>query len=60
MSFLATFSMVKEISGDSTHVLVKVISDAKDHITGPVSPFDPQAFRQMMMEQMMKEKQQSP
>jgi hypothetical protein len=52
--------MVKEIDGHSTNVLVKVITDAKDRITGPVSPFDPQAFRQLMMEQMMKERQQNP
>jgi hypothetical protein len=50
----------KEISGEPTYVLLKVITDAKDHITGPVSPFDPQAFCRMMMEQMMKEKQQDP
>jgi len=57
---VSPFGMVKEIDGHSTNVLVKVITDAKDHITGPVSPFDPQAFRQLMMEQMMKERQQNP
>jgi hypothetical protein len=57
---VSPFGMVKEIDGNSTNVLVKVITGAKDHITGPVSPFDPQAFRQLMMEQMMKEKQQNP
>jgi hypothetical protein len=56
---VSPFGMVKEIDGNSTNVLVKVITGAKDHITGPVSPFDPQAFRQLMMEQMMKEKQQN-
>jgi hypothetical protein len=57
---VSPFGMVKEIDGHSTNVLVKVITDAKDRITGPVSPFDPQAFRQLMMEQMMKERQQNP
>lgn len=57
---VSPFGMVKEIDGHSTNVLVKVITDAKDHITGPVSPFDPQAFRQLIMEQMMKERQQNP
>lgn len=53
---VSPFGMVKEINGASTDVLVKVITDAKDHITGPVSPFDPQLFRQMIMEQMGKQR----
>jgi hypothetical protein len=52
--------MVKKVASGSTQVLVKVLTDWKDHITGPVTPFDPQAFCQMMMDQMMKEKQQNP
>ena len=43
--------MVKSVEPSSTLVLVKVISDAKDHITGPVQPFNPQAFGQLMQNQ---------
>jgi hypothetical protein len=32
-------------------VLVKVISGATDHITGPVTKFDPQMMRQQMEQQ---------
>jgi hypothetical protein len=53
---ISPFGMVKEINGNSTQVLVKVITDAKDHITGPVTPFDPQLFRQMIMEQAGKQR----
>jgi hypothetical protein len=45
------FGMVKEIGSGSPQVLVKIITDAKDHITGPVTPFDPRVFQQMMMNQ---------
>ena len=44
-------------------VLVKLITDAQDHITGPVTKFDPEAMkRQMMdkMQQMQQQKQQKP
>ncbi|MGH9743984.1 MAG: hypothetical protein ACRD51_16690 [Candidatus Acidiferrum sp.] len=41
---ISPFGMVKEIEPNQTQVLVKVITDAKDHITGPVVPFDPKAF----------------
>jgi hypothetical protein len=57
---ISPFSLVKEVRPNSTQVLVKAVSGAKDHITGPVSPFDPQAFRQMMMDQMMQQRQQNP
>lgn len=53
---ISPFGMVKEVSPTSSMVLVKVITDAKDHITGPVTQFDPQAFRQMMMDQMSSQK----
>jgi hypothetical protein len=53
---ISPFGMVKEVNPSSSMVLVKVITDAKDHITGPVTPFDPQAFRQMMMDQMSRQK----
>ncbi len=54
------FGMVKEVSADHSMELLKVITDAQDHITGPVKQFDPQAFRQQMMEQMQKQKPQKP
>ncbi|HTQ60693.1 MAG TPA: hypothetical protein VMI32_10745 [Candidatus Solibacter sp.] len=45
------FGMVKEVGSGSSQVLVKIITDATDHITGPVTPFDPRVFQQMMMNQ---------
>jgi hypothetical protein len=41
-------------------VLVKLITDAKDHITGTPTKFDPEAMKRQMMEQMQKQKQQNP
>src|SRR5882724_4273852 len=38
---ISPFGMVKSISSGETMVLVKVITDAKDRITGPVTTFDP-------------------
>jgi len=37
--------MVKYVSSGETMTLTKVISEAKDRITGPVQQFDPQALR---------------
>lgn len=51
------FGMVKEVEPGSTDILLKIITDAKDHITGPVSPFDPKLFQQLMMNQAAKERQ---
>ncbi|MGB8472658.1 MAG: hypothetical protein WCE61_01085 [Candidatus Acidiferrum sp.] len=45
------FGLVKETGSGSSDVLVKVITGAKDHITGPVTPFDPRVFQQIMMNQ---------
>jgi hypothetical protein len=46
------FGMVKSVDAKaSTMVLVRQITDAKDHITGPVRPFDPQALGQLMQQQ---------
>ena len=36
-------------------VLVKVIADAKDHITGPVKIFDPGEMKRQMMEKMQQQ-----
>jgi hypothetical protein len=52
--------MVKYISSGETMVLVKVIADAKDHITGPVKIFDPGEMKRQMMEKMQQEKNQQP
>jgi hypothetical protein len=52
---VSPFGMIKSISSGETMILTKVITDAKDHITGPVQQFDPQAMRQQMMEKMQKQ-----
>jgi hypothetical protein len=41
---ITPFGMVKHVDGRSTMVLTKLIPDFQDRITGPVRPFDPQAF----------------
>jgi len=43
--------MVKSINQGETMVLLKVITSATDHITGPVTKFDPQAFQRQLMQQ---------
>jgi hypothetical protein len=48
------FGMVKEVSKDSTMVLVKVLDNVSDRITGPVKQFD----MQQMMQQMQQQRQQ--
>jgi hypothetical protein len=52
---VSPFGMIKSVSSGETMVLTKVITDAKDHITGPIQQFDPQAMRQQMMEKMQKQ-----
>ena len=47
-------AMVKEIGKNDTMVLTKIITGATDHITGPVTKFDPQAFAQQMQQQRQK------
>jgi hypothetical protein len=49
------FGGVKEVDQNSTMVLVKVLSDVPDRITGPVKKFD----MQQMMQQMQQQRQQS-
>jgi hypothetical protein len=44
------FGMVKQVDGNRTMVLAKLIPDFQDRITGPVKQFDPQALRQQMMQ----------
>lgn len=48
---ISPMEMVKSVSSGDTMVLLKVITDAKDHITGPVTKFDPQALQRQMMQQ---------
>ena len=52
---VAPWGMVKYTSKDSSMVLTRVITDAKDHITGTPVKFDPmQMMRQQMAEQVPK------
>jgi hypothetical protein len=51
---VSPMSMVKWFETGRTSVLVKVITGASDHITGPVAKFDPQLFQQQMMQQRQK------
>jgi len=48
------FGMVKEVSLHGSMVLTKVITDAQDRITGPVTKFDPQQMMQQMQQQHQK------
>ena len=47
---VSPFSLVKEVSKNSTDVLVKTIENAKDHITGQVKPYNAKAVMQHLME----------
>ncbi len=53
-SKVSPMSMVKETSPTNSMVLIKVITDAKDHITGTPTKFDPAMMQRQMMEQMQK------
>jgi len=44
---ISPFSMVKSVTSGSTEVLVKILTGAQDHITGPVQPFNPMVFQQL-------------
>jgi hypothetical protein len=52
------FGIVREVSPGHTMVLVKVITDATDHITGPVKTFDPEEMKRQMMQRMQQQKPQ--
>ncbi len=43
--------MVKQMGKDSTMVLVKVLDNVPDRITGPIKPFDMQQMMQQMQQQ---------
>ena len=51
---VSPYGMVKEVSKDQSMLLVKVLNDYPDRITGPVRKFDPK----MMMQQMQQQRQQ--
>lgn len=55
-SQVTPMGMVKEVGPGRTTLLVKVITDAKDHITGTPQKFDIEAMKRQMMEQMQKKK----
>jgi len=55
-SKISPMGLVKSVDKNETMVLVKIISDAKTHITGTPTKFDPQ----MMMRQRMEQMQQKP
>jgi hypothetical protein len=48
---VSPMQLVKSVGSNETMVLLKVITGAADHITGPVKSFDPQLFRQQIMQQ---------
>jgi hypothetical protein len=53
---VSPLSLVKSVSDNDTMVLVKVLSGATDHITGPVTKFDPQMMQRMQQMQQQKAK----
>jgi hypothetical protein len=55
-SKIPPMSLVKEIDSGNTIVLVKLISDAKDHITGTPMKFDAEAMKRQMTEKMQQQK----
>jgi hypothetical protein len=57
---VSPFGIVKQISPDQTMVLAKLITDAQDHITGPVKTFDMEEMRRQMMEKMQQQKPPKP
>jgi len=50
-SKVTPMSLVKEVSPNNSMVLVKVISDAKDHITGTPMKFDPELMKRQRPQQ---------
>jgi hypothetical protein len=46
-SKVSPMRLVKSVDNNQTMVLSKIITDAKDHITGTPMKFDPQMMRQM-------------
>jgi hypothetical protein len=55
---VSPFGMVKQTGKDSSMVLLKILSDVPDRITGPVQKFDPQIMMQQMQQQQQQQRQQ--
>jgi hypothetical protein len=51
-------AMVTQVGKNRSMVLTKIITGATDHITGPVTKFDPKALQQQMLQQKQQQKQQ--
>jgi hypothetical protein len=47
-------AMVKQVGKTHSMVLTRIITGATDHITGPVTKFDPKMLQQQMMQQQQK------
>jgi hypothetical protein len=56
-SKVTPMNLVKEVTPTNSMILVKSITDAKDHITGTPMKFDPEAMKRQMMQ---KQQQQNP
>jgi hypothetical protein len=54
---VSPMSLVKSVDKNSTMVLTRLFSDAKDHIAGTPQKFDPQMMRQMMQQRMGKDQE---
>lgn len=54
-SRVGPITIVKSVSPGETMILVKTITNAKDHITGTVKPYDPRAIVQLMQQQRAKQ-----
>jgi hypothetical protein len=51
---VSPMGMIKAVNPGDTMVLVKVLSGATDHITGPVTKLDPQMMQRMQQMQQQK------
>lgn len=52
------YGIVKETGPKGSMVLLKLVTDAQDHITGPVTKFDPMQMQREAMEKMQQKQQQ--
>lgn len=57
---VSPFGLVKEVTANRTMVLVKLIADATDHISGPVKTIDPAAMRQQILDRTEQQAPQPP
>ena len=54
------FGIVKAAGPKHTMVLLKLLSDAQDHVTGPVKKLDPQEMMRQQMEKAQQKQQGKP